>query len=127
MNKNQLFFGTKILNSTNNIFTNTIFAVNLLLAKTKFQIVALLFFMTITNNSYGQLSTENFNSGIPATWAVTSNQTVTNNWVPTATGGFQSTGGATVDPALNNTVGSTAEYFLISPQFITPTNGEIRL
>jgi hypothetical protein len=126
MNKNQLFFGTKILNSTNNIFTNTIFAVNLLLAKTKFQIVALLFFMTITNNSYGQLSTENFNSGIPATWAVTSNQTVTNNWVPTATGGFQSTGGATVDPALNNTVGSTAEYFLISPQFITPTNGEIR-
>lgn len=126
MNNNQLFFGTKILKLINNIFTKTTFAFNSLLAKTKFQIVALIFFCSITNLSYGQLNTENFNSGIPATWAITSNQTVTNNWVPTATGGLSSTGGATVDPASNNTVGSTAEYFFITPQFVTPTNGEIR-
>jgi uncharacterized protein (TIGR02145 family) len=105
---------------------NISFDVNFLLSKTKFQIVALLFFLTVTDFGYSQLATENFNSGIPSAWAITSNTAVTNNWVPTATGGLQSTGAATVDPASNNTVGSTAEYFFISPQFVTPTNGEIR-
>jgi hypothetical protein len=126
MNKNQLFFGTKIVNSMNDIYTNKTFVFNFLLAKTKFQIVALLFFLTITNSSYGQLSTENFNSGIPSSWAVTANQTVTNNWVPSLAGGLQSTGAATVNPASNNTVGTTAEYFLITPQVTVPTDGEFR-
>jgi gliding motility-associated-like protein len=126
MNKNQLFFGTKIVNSMNDIYTNKTFVVNFLLAKTKFQIVSLLFFLTITNSSYGQLSTENFNSGIPSSWAVRSNQTVTNNWVPSLTGGLQSSGAATVNPASNNTAGTRAEYFLITPQVTVPTDGEFR-
>jgi gliding motility-associated-like protein len=126
MNKNQLFFGTKIVNSMNDIYTKKTFVFNFSLAKTKFQIVALLFFLTITNSIYGQLSTENFNSEIPLSWAVTSNRTVTNNWVQSPTGGLQSTGAATVNPASNNTVGTMAEYFLITPQVTVPTDGEFR-
>ncbi len=75
---------------------------------------------------YSQLATEAFESGIPGTWAVTSNVIVTNNWVATPTGGYLASGGATVNPSLNNTVGVTAKYFMISPQFTTPSNGEIR-
>jgi gliding motility-associated-like protein len=126
MNKSQLLFRTKFVNAMNDIFTTIPFVFRFLLAKAKFQLVALLFFLTTSHFGYAQLATENFNAGIPATWAVTSNLTVTNNWVYTPTGGLSSSGGATVDPASNNTVGTSAEYYLISPQFITPTNGEIR-
>ncbi|MFN7012852.1 MAG: choice-of-anchor J domain-containing protein, partial [Bacteroidia bacterium] len=80
--------------------------------------------LALTSLGYGQV--ESFNSGIPATWAITSNQTVTNNWVPNPTAGLNGTGCAAVNPASNNTQGQTAEYFLISPQLVTPTNGEIR-
>lgn len=90
-------------------------------------IMMIFVFSLFTNSASAQLSLENFNSGIPGTWAITSNQTVTNNWGPTTpTGGYQSTPGAMVNPALNNTVGLTAEYYFITPQFITPTNSEIR-
>ena len=74
-----------------------------------------------SNSASAQLSLEEFSTGIPATWAITSNQTVTNNWVATtATGGYLGTPGAVVNPSLNSTVGTTAEYFLITPQFNTP-------
>ena len=74
-----------------------------------------------SNSASAQLTLESFNSGIPGTWAISSNQTLTSNWGPTtATGGYQSTPGAVVNPSLNNTVGTTAEYFLITPQFNTP-------
>ncbi|MGL2964914.1 choice-of-anchor J domain-containing protein [Flavobacterium sp. RSB2_4_14] len=86
-------------------------------------IVSLLM-LSLTSLVYSQ--TETFNSGIPATWAINSNQVVANNWVHTATGGLQSTGAATVNPAANNTVGTTAEYYLITPQIITPSNAEVR-
>lgn len=75
-----------------------------------------------SNLTFAQFPTlENFNSGIPGSWAVASNQTVTNNWVATTpTGGYLSTLGAMVNPALNTTTGTTAEYFLITPLATTP-------
>lgn len=80
-----------------------------------------------SNVASAQLNLEDFNSGIPATWAINSNQTVANNWVAsTLAEGYVGTPGVKVNPALNNTVGTTAEYFLISPQFLTPNNSEIR-
>ena len=96
------------------------------LKKIKTQLFFTSILLILVNFSFGQLSLENFNSGIPSGWAVTSNLTVTNNWISNATGGYQATGGASVNPASNNTVGTTAEYFMISPQFLTPENGEIR-
>ncbi|UOK42307.1 MULTISPECIES: choice-of-anchor J domain-containing protein [Flavobacterium] len=73
------------------------------------------------------LPLENFNSGIPGTWGKASNQTVINNWGPTTpTGGYQATPGAVVNPALNTTTGTRAEYFFITPQFNLPNATEIR-
>ena len=85
-------------------------------------------FGLFSNAAFAQgLPLEDLNGGIPATWAITSNQTVTNNWVPTtATGGYAGTPGAMVNPSLNATVGTTAEYYLITPQFTTPNVTEIR-
>jgi gliding motility-associated-like protein len=88
--------------------------------------VLFLFLLFISNLGFGQLALQNFDNGIPLNWVVQSNISVANNWQATATGGYLATGGATVNPALNNTVGTTAEYFLISEQFITPSNGEIK-
>jgi gliding motility-associated-like protein len=90
----------------------------------------LLLFVTFglfTNFAFSQLALQNFDSGIPSIWSISSNQTVVNNWVATtATGGYLGTPGAVVNPALNNTVDTTAEYFMISPQFLTPQAAEIR-
>lgn len=88
--------------------------------------IMFLFLFLMSNISLGQLSLQTFDSGLPSSWVVNSNITVNNNWQATATGGYQASGGATVNPSLNNTIGSTAEYFLISEQFNTPSNGEIR-
>ncbi len=90
-------------------------------------ILMLFSFGLFSNFAFSQLTLENFNSGVPANWAISSNQTVTNNWMPTtATGGFAGTPGAVVNPSLNNTVGTTTEYFMITPQFVTPQVTEIR-
>ncbi|SEQ02985.1 choice-of-anchor J domain-containing protein [Flavobacterium urocaniciphilum] len=91
-------------------------------------ILMLFSFGLFSNAAFAQFPTlENFNSGIPATWLIDSNPVVTNNWAPTtATGGYLSTPGAVVNPSLNNTVGTTAEYFLITPQFTTPQVTEVR-
>lgn len=90
----------------------------------------LLLFVTFglfTNFAFSQLALQNFDSGIPSTWSISSNQTVANNWVATtATGGYLGTPGAVVNPSLNNTIGTTAEYFMITPQFLTPQATEIR-
>jgi hypothetical protein len=94
--------------------------------KNKTNVVLFLFLLFASNISFSQLALQEFQSGIPASWVVQSNQTVTNNWQATPTGGYQSTGGVSVNPALNNTVGTTAEYFLITEQFNTPSNGEIK-
>lgn len=90
-------------------------------------ILMLFSFGLFSNFAFSQLTLENFNSGIPTSWAISSNQTVANNWVPTTvTGGYLGTPGAMVNPSLNNTVGTTAEYFMITPQFVTPQLTEIR-
>ncbi len=93
--------------------------------KNKTNTVLFLFLLFASNLSFSQLALQEFQSGIPASWAVQSNQTVTNNWQATPTGGYQGAG-VSVNPALNNTVGTNAQYFLITEQFSTPSNGEIK-
>ena len=90
-----------------------------------------LLMLLFSSFGYSQLAIENLETGIPVTWAVGGAQngtqtTFTNNWVHTPTGGYLSSGGATVNPATNNTQGTTAEYFMITPQFLTPNDGQIR-
>jgi gliding motility-associated-like protein len=91
-----------------------------------------LFFLMMSALGFSQ--TETFDTGIPATWDVKGRMgtttplpevTFTNNWAATATGGYLSSGGVVVNPSLNNTVGDTAEYFLITKQLITPENAEV--
>ena len=128
MQKNYPFFETTLSKSKNAIFQKNNVNVDYFINKLVFQRFLALFFLMITNLGYSQLATEAFESGIPVTWAVTSNlvSPPANNWVHTPTGGYLASGGATVNPALNNTVGTTAEYFMITPQFLTPANGQIR-
>ncbi len=73
------------------------------------------------------LPLQDFDAGVvpPTDWSVKSNITVTNNWTTTTTA-FSGTGAAMVNPALNSTVGTKAEYYLITPQFITPNVTELR-
>jgi gliding motility-associated-like protein len=94
--------------------------------KNRTNMALFLFLLFASNISYSQLALQEFQTGIPASWAVQSNQTVTNNWQATSTGGYQGTAGVSVNPALNNTIGTTAQYFLITEQFSTPSNGEIK-
>lgn len=119
----------------NNCFNNTnltgkkfdfAFLFRRMINKYKTNIVLYLLIHFASNLSFSQLALQEFQSGIPASWTVQSNQTVTNNWLATATGGYQGSAGVSVNPALNNTVGTTAQYFLISEQFNTPSNGEIK-
>ena len=86
----------------------------------------LLLFLMISTFSYSQLAIENFETAIPTTWAVRSNLTVANNWIQSPTTGYLGSGGASVNPALNTTTGTQAEYYLITSQFLTPDSGEIR-
>jgi gliding motility-associated-like protein len=94
--------------------------------KNKTAFVLFLFLLFTSNISYSQLALQEFQTGVPTSWTVQSNQTVTNNWQATPTGGYQGTAGVSVNPALNNTVGTNAQYFLITEQFSTPSNGEIK-
>ncbi len=128
MQKNYPFFQTMSPKDQSNIFQENDVAKTGFLTKIVFQRFLVLFFLMITGLGYSQLTMESFESSIPGTWAVTSNLNPLpdNNWVHTPTGGYLSSGGASVNPALNDTQGTTAEYFMITPQFLTPTNGEIR-
>lgn len=128
MQKNYLFFETKLSKTKNSIFqknnSNPIIAFSKIV-QNRFIILVLLL---VSNLSFGQLANELFETGIPSTWAITSNLPTApaNNWTATPTGGYLASGGAFVNPSLNTTTGVTAEYFMITPQFITPSNGEIR-
>ncbi|WP_284653847.1 choice-of-anchor J domain-containing protein [Flavobacterium terrisoli] len=128
MQKNYPFFETTLPTPLHGIFQKNNGNVNSFINTIFLQRFFVLFFLIVTNLGYSQLMTEHFESGIPGTWAVSSNLVTppTNNWVHTPAGGYSGTGGATVNPASNNTVGSTAEYFMITPQFLTPSNGQIR-
>jgi len=115
----KLYLATSKKDSSLNFYNRTI-------NKNKMNKILFLFLFFLTNISFGQLSLQSFEGGIPSSWAINSNITVTNNWQATPSGGYLASGGAFVNPSLNNTIGTTAEYFLISEQFNTPSNGEIR-
>ena len=126
MQKNYPFFETTLLKPVNGIFQN-----NNASGKNIFQRFFVLLLILLANFSYSQLASEAFESGIPTTWAIGGTQggvstTFTNNWVHTPTGGYLASGAATLNPSTNNTVGTTAEYFMITPQFLTPADGQIR-
>lgn len=131
MQKNYPFFETTFLKSQSGFFqkndTNVVRRIDKMILQQLGVLLMLLFY----NFGYSQLAVENFETGIPVTWAVGGAQngtqtTFTNNWVHTPTGGYLSSGGATVNPASNNTQNTTAEYFMITPQFLTPNDGQIR-
>lgn len=128
MQKNYLFFETKLSKACLSIFHRKNTDVKPAISKIVHQRFLVLVFLILTNLSYGQLATEFFESGIPGSWAVATNlnPAPANNWTPTPAGGYLATGGAFVNPSLNTTTGTTAEYYMITPQFLTPTNGEIR-
>ncbi|UPT71268.1 MAG: hypothetical protein M0D53_02355 [Flavobacterium sp. JAD_PAG50586_2] len=127
MQKNYPFFETSFVEINCGFFQKKYVCENKTFDKITKQLFVLLL-LGIFNLGYGQLAPEYFESGIPGTWAVTSNlaTTPTNNWSPTPAGGYLATGGTFVSPALNTTTGVTAEYYMITPQFLTPSNGEIR-
>jgi len=84
----------------------------------------LLFFLSATG--YSQLATENFESGIPASWVRSQNSFGTSSWgiIPD---GYLGGNAAYINPAADNIgAGNTAEYYLITPQIAVPANGEIR-
>jgi gliding motility-associated-like protein len=128
MQKNYPFFETKLPKANHGIFQKNDVHENRAFSKIVLQRFFALFFLIMANSGYSQLATEFFESGIPGTWAVGTNLVTapTNNWSATPTGGYLATGGTFVNPSLNTTTGTTAEYYMISPQFLTPANGEIR-
>ena len=88
-------------------------------------------FLSFSTIGYSQLATEYFESGIPSSWTVISNLNnppITSNWGPAAANtGYLNSQAISVNPSVNTgTVGQEAKYYIISPQFLTPTNGEIR-
>ena len=98
----------------------------IIINKSKIGKILFLFLLFISTLGYSQLALQEFQSGIPTNWTIQSNQAVSSNWQATTTGGYLATPGAFVNPSLNNTVGTAAEYFLISEQFNTPANGSIK-
>jgi len=85
----------------------------------------LMLFSLISLTGYGQLATETFQNGIPATWA----QARVKGTVQWAidTDGYQSNKAAFLDPTNDDIgAGNSAQYFLITPLITVPANGEIR-
>lgn len=80
--------------------------------------------LLFSSNSYAQL-TENFDSGIPATWTLFGNNSATLDWSST-TDGYLGTNGVSINPSGEN-IGdqNTAQYFMVTPQLTVPENGEI--
>lgn len=75
---------------------------------------------------HAQLAQQNFESGIPATWAQTNNTVGTTPWT-ISTDGYLSSEAAFINPSSENIGnGNTAQYYLITPQITVPTNGQLR-
>src|SRR5690606_30131008 len=80
----------------------------------------------VTVAGYGQMATENFESGIPANWTIFNNAVGTLPWT-ISTDGYLGTDAAFIDPSAENVGnGNIAQYFLVSPLVAVPENGEIR-
>lgn len=81
----------------------------------------------ISTAGFAQLATQNFDSGIPGTWAQANNGVGTTPWTLSTDGYAGSTGAAFIDPSAENIgSGNTARYYLVTPQITVPANGEIR-
>lgn len=97
-------------------------------SKNIFRNLCLIVFLSfISTSGFAQLATQNFDSGIPATWAQTNNGVGTSPWITSTDGYLGSAGAAFIDPSAENIgSGNTARYFLVTPQITVPTNGELR-
>ncbi|WP_121668058.1 choice-of-anchor J domain-containing protein [Mesonia aquimarina] len=82
--------------------------------------------MLFSVNANAQLATEDFEGGIPTDWSIVGNANAVSTW-NTTTDGYLNSNAVEVDPSLDNVGdGITAEYYLVTPLFTTPENGEIR-
>src|SRR6187431_3763531 len=116
MQKNYPFFETTLPQPLTGIFQKNNVNVDYFINKIVLQRFFVLFFLIVTSLGFSQ--TEHFETGIPTDWLIMgrqapfvtpptqpvfTNSTFTSNWVPTPTGGYSGTGGAVVNPSLNNT------------------------
>ncbi|WP_372753490.1 choice-of-anchor J domain-containing protein [Mariniflexile sp.] len=87
-------------------------------------VITLMLSLLLTGKGFAQVS-ENFDSGVPSSWTIFGNGVGTSNWGLTRAG-YQNTNGVSINPSADN-IGdqNTAQYFLVSPQILTPSNGEI--
>ncbi|MHA3789715.1 choice-of-anchor J domain-containing protein [Flavobacterium hauense] len=86
----------------------------------------LLFLSLFSMTGYAQLALQNFESGIPATWAQANNAVGTTAFT-ISTDGYLSSGAAFIDPSSENIGnGNTAQYYLITPSITVPANGQLR-
>ena len=85
-----------------------------------------LLFLLATISTYGQLATQDFESGIPATWTIFNNNVGTLPWTISNDGYLGSDAGFINPSAENVGAGNTAQYFLVTPLVPVPENGEIR-
>lgn len=100
--------------------------IDLLLPKKLNKVCFVFMLMLFSINSYSQLPTESFESGIPGSWNLFQNNFGSISW-ETTTDGYLGTNAVTVNPASDNIgTGNTAEYYLVTPQITVPENGQIR-
>jgi gliding motility-associated-like protein len=86
----------------------------------------LMFLSLFTMAGHAQLALQDFESGIPATWAQVNNAVGTTAWT-ISTDGCQSAGAAFINPSAENIGnGNTAQYYLVTPQITVPVNGQLR-
>src|SRR5690606_7745714 len=86
----------------------------------------MLLFLQITFFGYGQLATEDFESGIPTDWTTYGNTAAISNWSIT-TDAYQGSNAVSINPSADNiNAGNTAQYFLVTPIVTLPANAELR-
>ncbi|OMP32304.1 choice-of-anchor J domain-containing protein [Mangrovimonas sp. DI 80] len=82
-------------------------------------------FVLFSMKGFSQLANESFESGVPATWTLLDNEVGTTQWGATSDG-YLDSNAVSVNPSADNIGdGSTAEYYLVTPRFTVPTNGEL--
>lgn len=90
------------------------------------QIFFILFALLFALNANAQLPTQDFESGIPATWAQGNSAASLSSWT-TSTDGYLSNGAAFLNPTTDNVgQGNTERYYLITPLTTIPANGQLR-
>lgn len=88
--------------------------------------IILMFLLLFTITGYGQLASEDFESGIPTGWVTANSTSGLSSWT-TSTDGYLSDGAAFMDATTDNLGnGNTARYYLITPLVTIPENGQLR-